>query len=331
MTMTSRLLLIPLLVVTVILLPKARAQHRNSTTWDLLLPLANNIPLNSATEYIREVDPKRRLKLGNSPNGCVTNGSFLNGDLEEEIYMNQPEGFIAPGQEGKIIRTKNGLVLSQAYYVDKILNTHNARDSGQARTPIDTSTRPDLAYAVSRLSSRDYGLHYDRHPAVIEGYSDANWISNIKDSRSTSGYVFTLGGAIYLEVFQAKLYVRSGCTTTLNVVPWKTDGESVLREATTCELLPSLATNIGLDIRELDSKRHLLWNTSRTSSTSERPGIVKELNEELTRDASMGLCECGNDECRSLQNGTWSSIMSLLVNIESQVIIQTFKSSQDIY
>ncbi|GJY70426.1 hypothetical protein Tco_0474129 [Tanacetum coccineum] len=31
------------------------------------------------------------------------------------------------------------------------------------------------------------------HPAVIEGYSDANWISDIKDSRSTSGYVFTLG------------------------------------------------------------------------------------------------------------------------------------------
>ncbi|GJS16460.1 retrotransposon protein, putative, ty1-copia subclass [Tanacetum coccineum] len=160
--------------------------------------------------------------------------AFLNGDLEEEIYMNQPEGFIAPGQEGKvcrlvkslyglkqapkqwhqkfdntmlesgfkinecdkcvyvkdtssgyvilclyvddmlivgsndkmirstkdmlkskfdmkdmgladvilgikIIRTQNGLVLSQAHYVDKILNTHNAGDSGQARTPIDTS------------------------------------------------------------------------------------------------------------------------------------------------------------------------------------------------
>ncbi|GKD03283.1 zinc finger, CCHC-type containing protein [Tanacetum coccineum] len=181
--------------------------------------------------------------------------AFLNGYLEEEIYMNQPEGFIAPEQESKVCRlikndkmikstkdmlkskfdikdmsladvilrikiipTHNGLVLIQAHYMDKILNTHNARDSGLARTPIDTGTLPDLAYAISRLSrytsnlcdahwkamtrvlhylrySRDYGLHYDRYPAVIEGYSDANWISDIKDSRSTSGYVFTPGGA----------------------------------------------------------------------------------------------------------------------------------------
>ncbi|GJU47737.1 hypothetical protein Tco_1217292 [Tanacetum coccineum] len=42
---------------------------------------------------------------------------------------------------------------------------------------------------------RDYGLHYDRYPAIIEGYSDANWISDIKDFRSTSGYVFTRGRA----------------------------------------------------------------------------------------------------------------------------------------
>ncbi|GKB24442.1 retrovirus-related pol polyprotein from transposon TNT 1-94 [Tanacetum coccineum] len=157
----------------------------------------------------------------------------------------------------KIIRTHNELVLSQAHYVDKILKTHNAGDSGLARTPIDTSmhvsknrgvgvaqleysriigmlmylmtsTRPDLAYAVSRLSwytsnpsvahwkamtrvlhylrySRDYRLHYDRHHVVIEGYNNANWISDIKDSRSTSGYVFTLGGPLYLGSLPSKL------------------------------------------------------------------------------------------------------------------------------
>ena len=58
-------------------------------------------------------------------------------------------------------------------------------------------TRPDIAYAVNKLSrytsnpgamhwqrimrvlkylrfTRDYGLHYTRYPAVLEGYSDAN-------------------------------------------------------------------------------------------------------------------------------------------------------------
>lgn len=75
-------------------------------------------------------------------------------------------------------------------------------------------TRPDIAYAVRKLSrftsnqgaehwkaivrllrylrhTRDHGLHYTRYPAVVEGYSDANWISDMKDSKSTSGFVFT--------------------------------------------------------------------------------------------------------------------------------------------
>ena len=78
--------------------------------------------------------------------------------------------------------------------------------------------RPDLAYTVSRLSryshnlSKDhwfalvrvlqylkytmnYGLHFTRYPPVLEGYCDANWISNHSESKSTSGQVFTLGGA----------------------------------------------------------------------------------------------------------------------------------------
>ncbi|GJU13209.1 retrotransposon protein, putative, ty1-copia subclass [Tanacetum coccineum] len=92
----------------------------------------------------------------------------------------------------KIIRTHNRLVLSQAHYMDKIFNTYNADDSGLARTPIDTSmhlsknrgvgvaqlkysriigmlmylmtsTLPNLAYDVSRLSM------YTSNP------SDAYW------------------------------------------------------------------------------------------------------------------------------------------------------------
>ena len=80
-------------------------------------------------------------------------------------------------------------------------------------------TRLDIAYTVSRLSrytsnpnvdhwkvivrvlrylqyTRNYGLHYTIYLAVLEGYSDANWISDMKDSKSTSGYLFTLVGVV---------------------------------------------------------------------------------------------------------------------------------------
>ena len=39
-----------------------------------------------------------------------------------------------------------------------------------------------------------YALHYNKYLAVIEGYSDANWITGSNDVKSTSGYVFILGG-----------------------------------------------------------------------------------------------------------------------------------------
>ena len=35
--------------------------------------------------------------------------AFLNGDLEEEIYMDQPEGFVVPGQEHKVCKLENSL------------------------------------------------------------------------------------------------------------------------------------------------------------------------------------------------------------------------------
>ena len=35
--------------------------------------------------------------------------AFLNGDLEETIYMKQPEGFVAEGQEHLVCRLKKSL------------------------------------------------------------------------------------------------------------------------------------------------------------------------------------------------------------------------------
>ncbi|GKE33796.1 hypothetical protein Tco_1453118 [Tanacetum coccineum] len=146
----------------------------------------------------------------------------------------------------KIKRENKGIVITQSYYIEKILKKFNHKDCSPVSTPMDpveklkpntgkpvdqleysraigylmyamTSTRLDIAYAVSRLSrftsnhSRqhwkaitrvfkylkgtiNYGLSYMGYPSVLEGYSDASWINHVENSSSTSGWVFLLGG-----------------------------------------------------------------------------------------------------------------------------------------
>jgi hypothetical protein len=82
-----------------------------------------------------------------------------------------------------------------------------------------SATRPDISFAVRKLSrftsnlgddhwhalervmhylvgTMDYMIHYSRYPAVLEGYSDATWISDMDEMYAMSGYVFTFGGAV---------------------------------------------------------------------------------------------------------------------------------------
>ncbi|XP_071740160.1 secreted RxLR effector protein 161-like [Rutidosis leptorrhynchoides] len=40
----------------------------------------------------------------------------------------------------------------------------------------------------------DYGITYTGFPSVLEGYSDASWITNVEDHSSTTGWIFLVGG-----------------------------------------------------------------------------------------------------------------------------------------
>jgi hypothetical protein len=44
------------------------------------------------------------------------------------------------------------------------------------------------------IGTMDYRIHYSGYPAVLEGYSDASWISDVDELYAMSGNVFTLGG-----------------------------------------------------------------------------------------------------------------------------------------
>ncbi|KAK1561446.1 hypothetical protein QYE76_008287 [Lolium multiflorum] len=305
--------------------------------------------------------------------------AFLNGELEEEIYMEQPDGFVVDGQEGKVCKLlkslyglkqapkqwhekfertltaegfvvneadkcvyyrhgggegvilclyvddilifgtsltvikevkeflsrcfemkdlgvadvilnikllkddDGGITLLQSHYVEKILSRFGYSDCKSSPTPYDPSviirknkriardqlrysqiigslmylasaTRPDISFAVSKLSrfvsrpgdvhwhalervlrylkgTASYGIHYTGYPRVLEGYSDANWISDADETKATSGYLFTLGGgAVSWKSCKQTIITRSTMEAELTALDTATVEAEWLRE-----------------------------------------------------------------------------------------------------
>ncbi|KAK1630095.1 hypothetical protein QYE76_004410 [Lolium multiflorum] len=305
--------------------------------------------------------------------------AFLNGELEEEIYMEQPDGFVVDGQEGKVCKLlkslyglkqapkqwhekfertltaegfvvneadkcvyyrhgggegvilclyvddilifgtsltvikevkeflsrcfemkdlgvadvilnikllkddDGGITLLQSHYVEKILSRFGYSDCKSSPTPYDPSviirknkriardqlrysqiigslmylasaTRPDISFAVSKLSrfvsrpgdvhwhalervlrylkgTASYGIHYTGYPRVLEGYSDANWISDADETKATSGYLFTLGGgAVSWKSCKQTIITRSTMEAELTALDTSTVEAEWLRE-----------------------------------------------------------------------------------------------------
>nr|GEW68604.1 zinc finger, CCHC-type [Tanacetum cinerariifolium] len=231
-------------------------------------------------------------------------------ELEEEVYMNQPLGFIMPGNENKVDLTKeflssrfsmkdmeeadvilgirikhesNGIEISQPYYIEKVLKKFNYSDCTPVSTHLDTfeklmhnrglavsqleyskvigclmyamtCTRPDIVFDVRKLN---YG-----YPSVLEGYTDASWISNTENNSSISGWVFLLGGGA-ISWASKKQTCITGSTTEYEFVALAAAGKeaewlkNLLPEIPLHSMIRELITNEVISIEFVRSQQNL--------------------------------------------------------------------------
>jgi len=216
-------------------------------------------------------------------------GTSLNVIKEVKEFLSQNFEMKDLGEADVILNIKlvkeinGGVILTQSHYVEKVLSRFGYSDYKPVSTPYDASlilrknkrimrdqlrysqiigslmylasaTRPDISFAVSKLSrfvsnpgddhwkalervmrylkgTMNYGIHYTGYPRVLEGYSDSNWISDADEIKATSGYVFTLGGgAVSWKSCKQTILTRSTMEAELTALDTATVEAEWLRE-----------------------------------------------------------------------------------------------------
>ncbi|GJX81756.1 hypothetical protein Tco_0331237 [Tanacetum coccineum] len=132
---------------------------------------------------------------GNGGNGGGGNGNGGNNECTFKAFQScNPKEYDGKGGMERIFKkkakndqTKHGMEKTKSIRSQSKLSKYTSNLGTQHWQAIQSV----LKYLKKTM---DYRLKYTGYPSVLEGYTDASWISNTEYNSSTSGWVFLLGG-----------------------------------------------------------------------------------------------------------------------------------------
>ncbi|GJR63611.1 putative late blight resistance protein homolog R1B-23 [Tanacetum coccineum] len=169
------------------------------------------------------------IKVGNKTNGSCTNGSVTSSSNPFEAFISTSklnDSILWHARLGHVYfkrmqdMSKDGIIptfdMDTENYQCDMHATPSLWNKKYFVTFIDDAFRytsnPSTQHwqAIQQVPKylkkiMKYSLSYTRYPSVLEGYTNASWISNTEDNSSTSNWVFLLGEVISHALLRSKL------------------------------------------------------------------------------------------------------------------------------